>query len=121
MSLSNNDNNIHNQQFSSDKDIVNKTKRYAEITLDKNSIFNINLNVIYGKSISSENIVPISAATSVNGFWGGYKWEASKITINTIKQQTQIHYLVSGIIAWKIFRLNIYSQKKQYQGVIAVK
>jgi hypothetical protein len=57
----------------------------------------------------------------INGLILGFDWETNGIDIEPTKQNNNIQYFVGGLIKWKLLGATIYTQNKDYSGIISLK
>ena len=92
-----------------------------KIIIDKNLIFNINLNLSYFTSDSTGEILSMNASTQTTGFLTGFKWIPEKVSVVKSANPKEIVYSVSGEIESNLIGILFLHNNKNYEGVIALK
>jgi hypothetical protein len=88
--------------------------------LEKTPISKYNLGIKFGKDKQNKDI-PISAYSTLTGFVTGTSWRPLNIIVNTTGDEKTVYYSVSGIVKWKLLGTTLYSQPKEYEGIVMVK
>ena len=60
----------------------------------------------------------ISAQVNRSGFVSGTNWETENITFEKSDFENKYVYNVNGTLEWKIFGLKLYSESKEFKGLI---
>ena len=116
-----NSNQIKTWKFTSD-DSLSKNPTYSVfIDLEKTLVSKYYLFVQYGKDKGGQINIPISASSSTNGFISGTNWKPISIFINRTDDNNKFEYFVSGVVEWKLLGATIYSQLKEYKGIVSTK
>ena len=91
------------------------------IDLEKTLVSNYDLGIKYGKDKDDQISIPISAYSSTSGFISGTNWKPISISINRMDDNSKFEYYVSGVVEWKLLGATIYSQLKEYKGIVSTK
>lgn len=112
---------IRTWKFTSEDSLDRNTAALIFIKLEKTLVSKYELSVKYGKAKQGQMNVPISANSFTTGFVSGTNWEPSYIIVNQTEDNTKFQYNVHGIIEWKLLGATIYSQPKEYSGLVVTK
>lgn len=113
-----NSNNIKSWKFTPG-DSLNQSVKFSEfITLEKNLISKYYLSVQFCKDKVGKSDIPLSAFSATNGFICGTNWKPLSININSAAGNDTFKYAVYGIVEWRLLAATIYSQQKEYKGIL---
>jgi hypothetical protein len=115
-----NSNGIKEWTFESKDSLTNSPFSSLNITMDKTFISRYNLDIFYRKNKQELN-VPVSASSSISGFFSGTYWIPESISVTKTKDNNKFQYCVTGLVDWKLFGSTIYTQSKTYKGAIQIK
>ena len=93
-----------------------KNVKSKRIILEKNIVFDINLNVRYSKN--ELKYIPIESYSLMTGLISGYVWEFKSIETESIMPNNIGKYKANGILKWNFFGITVYSQLKTFEGEI---
>ena len=116
-----NSNQIKTWKFTSDDRLSRHPTSSVFIDLEKTLVSKYYLFVLYGKDKDGQINIPISASSSTNGFISGTNWKPISIFINRTDDNNKFEYFVSGVVEWKLLGATIYSQLKEYKGIVSAK
>jgi len=116
-----NSNQIKTWKFTSDDSLSRHPTSSVFIDLEKTLVSKYYLFVLYGKDKDGQINIPISASSSTNGFISGTNWKPISIFINRTDDNNKFEYFVSGVVEWKLLGATIYSQLKEYKGIVSAK
>ncbi len=112
-----NNNEVRKSIFSDSSEITSGKTSYANLILEKTSISQYELHLIYGKKVGSEIITPIHADSGMNGWVLGVVWRPLEISVDP-ELKNKLKYSVNGVVEWKLLGLTVYSQPKFYKGYV---
>ncbi len=116
-----NSNQIKTWKFISE-DSLNRNATYLlDIDLEKTLVSKYDLGIKYGKDRQGEMNIPISAYSSTSGFISGTNWKPVSIIVNRTTDNNKFEYYVDGVVEWKLLGTTIYSQLKEYKGIVLTK
>jgi hypothetical protein len=116
-----NSNHIKTWKFASEDSLSRNATYPLVIDLEKTLISKYCLFIQYGKDKEGQLNVPISASSSTNGFISGTNWKPISIFINRTDDNNKFAYLVRGVVEWKLLGATVYSQLKEYKGIVLTK
>jgi hypothetical protein len=95
----------------------NNQNTYLEhVTLEKNLVAQINLDVTFSQARQTGKLVPLSGWVHYAGFVSGKKWRTSEIIVNTSADSKGFVYKVYGKMEWRLLWLSLYSETKTFEG-----
>jgi len=114
---SNHRNNIKSQtwDFKTTSNIQYFPQDY-EVSLMKNSIFDIELHMISLSDKDRQAQEPLKAFSTISGLIGYNDWTPENIFVNT--KQDSFDYTVAGRLEWKLLNFTVYTERKTYAGSI---
>ncbi len=112
---------IRTCKFSNNDSLDNNDTHLMKIDLEKNSISTYQLGIKYGKTFQNKLNIPISAYSNSEGFGSSTKWTPNLIILNRTNYNNKFEYNVSGIVEWKLLGFTIYTESKNYKGLVSVK
>ncbi|EDP71697.1 hypothetical protein FBALC1_04397 [Flavobacteriales bacterium ALC-1] len=96
-------------------DKINNSK-IETLLLEDNLTLDINMHITY---IDNENqLIPKESVSFLTGFVSGYAWELESIETKSRKPNEKAKFTATGILKWKLFGINVYNQKKTFNGII---
>jgi hypothetical protein len=116
-----NSNEIKTWKFTSNDSLIRHPTSSEFIDFEKTLISKYYLFIKYGKDKDGQTNIPISASSSTNGFISGTNWKPISISVNKTHDNNKFKYFVSGVIEWKLLGATIYSQLKEYNGMVITK
>ncbi len=90
--------------------------KVEKVKLEDNLTFDINMLVKY--SIEQNEWISIESNSFLTGFVSGYDWEFTSIETNNYKPDGKSEFTANGILKWKLFGINIYSEPKTFSRII---
>lgn len=124
-STGNNDNKAHGTNtikkwnFTPEDSVEVNFTRHIIVDLDNNPFSTNTLGIRYGKSKNQNSNTPIDAYSVTEGLVSGTSWRPMSINVDTITGN-RLKYQVVGVVEWKLLALTIYSQRKNYEGAVAI-
>lgn len=115
-----NSNHIKTWKFVSEDSLKKNESYLLYIDLEKTTIAGYGLGIKYGKDREGQTNIPISAYSSTNGFIMGTNWKPVSIIINMTNDNNKFEYSVDGVVKWKLLGATIYSETKQYKGLVMI-
>ncbi|WP_144915767.1 hypothetical protein [Mucilaginibacter frigoritolerans] len=91
-----------------------------ELRLEKTMVLNYNLSIVYGTDKKSNSSIPISACSFNTGLISGTNWKPLIITVDTTSVINKLRYTVDGTVDWTLLGITLYSQTKDYNGMVFV-
>ena len=116
-----NSNQIKSWKFTSNDSLNRNPTSSQFIVLEKTLISKYYLFIQYSKDKDSQTDIPTSASSLTNGFIIGTNWKPVSISVNKIDNNDKFEYLVNGVVEWKLLGATIYSQHKEYKGLVLPK
>ncbi len=86
--------------------------------LEENLTTKISLSIQFGENNSEKKL--LKAEIYRDGFVSGTEWKATNVTVSPLNQINH-QYQASGILYWKILGVTLYSQAKEFNGIIELK
>ncbi len=120
-SIEPNTNQIKSWKFALDDSVSRNPTSSESINLEKTLISNNYLFIQYGKDKEGQINIPISVCSSTTGFTSGTNWKPISISISRTDDNDKFEYFVSGVVEWKLLGATIYSQLKEYKGIVSTK
>lgn len=114
-----NTNQIKTWKFTSDDSLSRNSTSSEFIDLEKTLISKNYLFIQYCKDKDRRINIPISAYSSTNGLTCGTNWKPISISVIRTDENNKFEYFISGVIEWKLLGATIYSQFKEYKGVVS--
>lgn len=105
--------------FTTDDSLTKTSTTFTQIDLEKTLVSHYELSVTYAKDKNALN-TPISAHSSAIGFIFGVNWEPIALMIDKTKNNHKFSYSVVAMVHWKLLGVTIYTQSKQYHGMISL-
>ncbi|GAB3270578.1 hypothetical protein GCM10027347_41350 [Larkinella harenae] len=103
--------------FASSDSLTFSSLQFAHRTIAENGFFDIGLVVDYGTENHSHQPIAVSATSSSSGLVSGHRWEPISIVVNATENE-EFTYTVTGLIHWNLLGIKLYSDLKQYEGII---
>jgi hypothetical protein len=94
--------------------------RSTELRLEKTMVLNYNLSITYGTDKKSNSCIPISACSFNTGLIIGTNWKPQMIMVDTTSVINKLRYTVDGTVDWTLLGITLYSQPKDYKGMVFV-
>jgi hypothetical protein len=107
--------------FTSDDSLSRYPTSSEFIVLEKTFISKYYLFIQYANDKNGQVTIPVSASSITNGFISGTNWKPTSIVINRIDDNNKFQYFVRGVVEWKLLGATIYSQLKEYNGIVPTK
>jgi hypothetical protein len=114
-----NSNQTKTWKFVSADSLKSSNTYFHEIDLEKTWFTKYELGIIYGKE--QQKNIPINAYSSVTGFLSGTNWKPISIIVNRTDNNNRFEYAVDGVVEWNLLGLTIFSQMKEFRGIISIK
>ncbi len=109
--------NEKNNRITISENYINQNNLKAKrIILEDNWTFDIEMLVMYLKD--QDKIIPVESKSYLNGLMSGFDWEFYSIATEYLDTTKQTKFEARGILKWKLFGVNFYSQSKRFSGVI---
>jgi hypothetical protein len=105
--------------FTTDDSLTKTSTTFTQIDLEKTLVSRYELSVTYAKDKNALN-TPISAHSSPIGFIYGINWQPVIVMIAKTKNNYKFSYSVVAMVHWELLGLTIYTQSKQYHGIISL-
>ncbi len=116
-----NSNKIKTWKFSSEDSLKSNNTYLLNIDLEKTLVSKYDLGIKYGIDKEERINFPISAYSSNSGFISGTNWKPISIIINMTNDNNKFEYFVDGVLEWKLLGATIYSEMKEYKGIVLTK
>ena len=116
-----NSNQIKTWTFTSEDTSYRNATHLPEIDLEKTLIAKYRPGIKYGKDKQTQMNVPISAYSSTTGFISGTNWKPVSINVNRTIDGDKFEYSVNGVVERNLPGARIYSQPKEYKGIVSIK
>lgn len=102
---------------------LNKIGTYsADVILEKTLIAEYHLGISYSKEKKGEDKnFPFSAFSLTSGISCGTLWIPKSIIVNQTKNKNKFNYFVNGVVEWKLLGLTLFTEMKNYKGIIITK
>lgn len=114
-------NQIKTWKFISEDSLKSNDSYLLSVDLEKTLVSTYDLGIKYGKDKQEQINIPISAYSSTTGFISGINWKPVAIIVNKTNDNNKFVYLVDGVVEWKLLGTKIYSQPKEYKGIVLLK
>ena len=103
-------------------DSSNKNATFSSfIVLEKTWISQYEVMVGFHKDEKEQLFTPVDAYFSTSGLISGTTWKPLRIEVNKTKNDNEFEYFVTVTVEWKLLGFSIYSQQKDYSGIIKPK
>lgn len=104
--------NLQNEQIVKNKFTGNTFSK--KIKLEDNLTSEITLSIKFGEN---ENDLKLLTAYAIrSGFVSGTNLKVDNVIIEKSEKLNNYHYIVSGILEWRILGFEIYSESKDFEG-----
>lgn len=115
-----NSNQIKTWELTPESSINQNRTHLLTHSLGKTMVSETLLGIKFGQDSLGRKNVPISAWSSRAGFNAGINWSPSVIVVER-ESDTKLAYSVIGIDKWDLLGVTIYSQPKEYKGIVVTK
>ena len=95
---------------------LNRFVNSKEILIEENLTTKIAVTVLYTENKSEKELV--KAMVNRDGFIFGTYWKANHIDISKANHNPNYEYRLLGTIDWKILGIKLYTQMKEFNGII---
>jgi len=114
-------NQVKTWKFAQEDTLKISDSHFLYIDLEKTLVSKYELGIKYANDKQGQINIPISAYSSITGFISGINWKPESINVYRSKDNNKFEYYVYGNIEWKLIRITIYTQLKEYRGVAWIK
>jgi hypothetical protein len=105
----------------SNKDTGIVSRSSVTIPIDKNLLYTISIEVLYGNTVQSKAPVPLEAYPKMSGIFIGTNWKARFISIYPTGKPSRFKYQLNGLREWNILNAVVSVQGKNYTGFFDLK
>ncbi|QHI36984.1 hypothetical protein IMCC3317_23550 [Kordia antarctica] len=102
--------------YHSGKDIKGNNVASRSVKIEETIPFALHFDVSFKKNDKDE-LVPSSSRSNMSGFTSGYDWQYMNAAINKQENGT-FSYDMSGVLHWYLFGIKVYSESKDFTGVL---
>ncbi|MEJ7911920.1 MAG: hypothetical protein WKF70_02110 [Chitinophagaceae bacterium] len=102
--------------FTPEQRVSQNTPVFQYTNLEETLFSKYLLGISYATMKTDQSIVPISASSLTTGLTMGTVWKPISIDINSTRNNSQLEYVVNGVLKWKLLGATIYTQSKEYKG-----
>lgn len=113
-----NSNKIKSWKFINEDSLKNVRVLFLEKQVEKTLVSTIEVGIQYYFDENIHSTIPISAYSINTGFILGTDWVPIRINVQKTLEPTLLQYSVYGNIEWKLLNLTVYTQRKEYQGIL---
>ena len=111
---------IRTWEFTS-RDSLDKEIFHTKLNLKKHLLSKSQLGILYGKTKQGNKYVPISAHSNTIGFISGTSWIPNSIMVIPTKDSLKFEYSVNATTLWNLLGVTVFSQTRDYEGIINIK
>ena len=112
---------IRTWEFASRDSLDKYATNHTNLFLNRNLFSKNQLGVLYGKTRHGDKYVPISAYAHTIGFTSGTSWIPNSIVVIPAKDSLKFEYSVNATTSWNILGVTVFSQTRDYEGIINIK
>lgn len=113
-----NSNKIKTWKFVNEDSLKNINVLFLEKHLEKTLVSTYDIGIQYYIDEKHQCTIPMNAYSTNTGFILGIDWTPMGISVNKTIEPNFLQYSVYGKVEWKLLNLTIYTQRKEYQGIV---